>query len=83
MFVFEIPEWRGELSPDDPDGYVLEARFFQISEAIHRLEQLPIPGMRDPVVVYLKGEARRGTTWLYRRHPNSSGGLVARLPGRI
>ena len=33
-FVFEIPEWRGELSPDDPDGYVLEARFFQASEAV-------------------------------------------------
>ncbi len=64
-FTFEVDEWRGEPRPADPDGFVLEAGFFPLNEAIARLEELPIRGMREPITAYLRGQAQRGTVFVY------------------
>jgi 8-oxo-dGTP diphosphatase len=66
-FTFEVGEWRGEAGPADPDGFVLEAGFFPLNEAIARLEELPIRGMREPVTAYLRGQAERGTVLVYAK----------------
>lgn len=64
-FTFEAGGWRGEVGPADPDGFVLEARFFALNEAIARLDELPIRGMQEPIAAYLRGQAAAGSVWLY------------------
>ncbi len=66
-FTFEVGGWRGEVGPADPDGFVLEAGFFPLNEAIARLGELPIPGMREPITAYLRGQAEPGSVWLYAK----------------
>ena len=51
--VFEITRWRGEIQPDDPDNFTLEAAFVRIDDAITRLKQLRWPAMSAPIVAYL------------------------------
>ena len=78
-FVFEIGAWKGELGAADPDGIVLEPRFLPQPEAIHKLEELPMRIMSEPIVAYLRGETGAGTVWLYRRQGDGSDELVGRL----
>lgn len=66
-FTFEVGEWRGELGPADPDGFVLEAGLFALPEAIARLEEVPIRGMREPITAYLRGVAERGAVFVYAK----------------
>jgi 8-oxo-dGTP diphosphatase len=33
-FIFEISEWRGDLLPDDPDAFIIDARFLPLANAI-------------------------------------------------
>jgi len=47
---------------------------------MQRLEELPRPGMRDPILAHLRGEAAPGALWLYRYGPDGSANLVTRLP---
>lgn len=77
-FVFEIDEWRGELSPADPDGLILEARFLSPVEGAACLEALPWRRMREPIVAYLRGETPPGTLWCYERLPDGAEVLVGR-----
>jgi 8-oxo-dGTP diphosphatase len=79
--IFSVGGWHGELRPADPDGFVREARFFPPVEVISRLEDLPYRVMREPIVAYLRGEASAGTVWCYRRQPDASDELVARIEG--
>ena len=65
-FTFEVGEWAGEVRPADPDGFVTDAQFFPVQEAIARLEELPSPSMRDPVVAYLRGALKPGAVWTER-----------------
>jgi 8-oxo-dGTP diphosphatase len=78
VFIFEVAEWQGTIRPADPDGLILEASFLSLPEAIGRLQALPWPSMREPVVAYLSGEASLGSVWLYRRHPAGDEQLVNR-----
>jgi 8-oxo-dGTP diphosphatase len=49
-FVFTA-EYDGLLNPRDPDGFIVEARFFPVEE----VEQLiPIPPLREPLATYLR-----------------------------
>lgn len=77
--IFGVARWEGEPLCADPDGLVLEARFFPPAEAIARLEELPYRVMREPIIAYLRGEAAPGATWCYRRQPDGCDELVARL----
>ncbi len=66
-FTFEVGKWRGEPGPADPDGFVLEAGFFPLNEAIARLEEVPVRGMREPITTYLRGQAERGSVFVYAK----------------
>ena len=50
VFTFEA-DWEGLLNPRDPDGFIVEARFFTPDEAIARLGTVP---MREPLMEYLR-----------------------------
>lgn len=65
-FTFEVGEWAGEVRPRDPDGFVTDARFFPVQEAIAKLAELPSPSMRDPAVAYLRGRLKTGAVWTER-----------------
>lgn len=82
-FAVEIAEWRGAVPerPADPDGFVSEARFFAVPEAIALLDRLSFRPMREPIVAYLHGAAAAGTLWLYRRAAEDADAqLLLRVP---
>ncbi len=78
-FVFEVSAWTGKLAPADPDGLILEARFFPLPAALEKLQTIPVRTAREPILAYLLGEAPTGTTWLYRRMLDKTDELIARL----
>jgi 8-oxo-dGTP diphosphatase len=78
VFVFEIANWDGKIRVNDPDGFILQARFVPVPEAIDLLEKtLDYRVMREPIVAYLRGETRAGTLWFYRRQADGEDKLVA------
>src|SRR5690606_21312114 len=52
-FAFKAT-YSGLLNPRDPDGFIVEARFFPLEEVKHKV---PIPPLRDPLVAYLSDKA--------------------------
>ena len=56
---------------DDPDGLVMEVRWFSAEDAVRRLSQLPYPPIAVPAIDYLTYGVRRqdwtftldGETW--------------------
>jgi 8-oxo-dGTP diphosphatase len=69
VWTFEVDSWTGALEPRDPDGYVVEARWTPLQEAITKLA----PGERhDLTVMYLRGEIEPGSLHLLRRHADGS-----------
>ena len=78
--VFDVETWTGEVRTDDPEGSVVEARFFALSEAVAKLKGLPQP-RSEPIVAHLRGEAGPGTMWSYRRLADGTFELLARLDG--
>lgn len=59
-FAFHA-RYDGLLNPRDPDGFIVEARFFP-AEDVKSI--IPIPPLRDPLVAYLQGK-RPGTFYSY------------------
>jgi 8-oxo-dGTP diphosphatase len=49
-FAF-LARYDGLLNPRDPDGFIVEARFFP-AEEVERV--IPIPPLREPLVNYLR-----------------------------
>jgi 8-oxo-dGTP diphosphatase len=49
-FAF-LAAYDGLLNPRDPDGFIVEARFFPVEE-VEKL--IPIPPLREPLVAYLR-----------------------------
>lgn len=49
-FAF-VAEYDGLLNPRDPDGFIVEARFFPVEEVE---SIIPIPPLREPLVAYLR-----------------------------
>jgi ADP-ribose pyrophosphatase YjhB (NUDIX family) len=79
VLMFEVNHWSGEIRVNDPDGYILQARFVAQSDAIALLEKLPLRHMHEPLVTYLRGEAKPGAMWFYRRQVNGNDILIAQL----
>ncbi|MBI5304056.1 MAG: NUDIX hydrolase [Chloroflexi bacterium] len=80
VFVFEIAGWDGEIRVNDPDRFILQARFVPVSEALRLLETTLLwRTMREPPIAYLRGEVNAGTMWFYRRQENGEDALVARI----
>lgn len=65
-FVFEVVAWSGSVQGNDPDKVILGAEFFDMSDALAKVQLLPWPVMREPVVAYLQGAVPRGSMWFYR-----------------
>jgi 8-oxo-dGTP diphosphatase len=79
-YVFDIAAWHGEPAPADPDGEILEARFFPLPEALALLEQLPWRDKRDATIAHLRGALPPGAVWCYRRGLDGRERLADRIP---
>jgi 8-oxo-dGTP diphosphatase len=77
-FVFEVESWRGNLHVHG-DGFVSEAAFVPVNEAIARLKAISYRNMREPIVAYLSGDVSAGAMWLYRLQKDGSRELVTCL----
>ena len=53
------------LAIDDPDGLILEARWFSRADAVALLGQLPYRPLREPVLAHLTGSAEPGSHWRF------------------
>jgi 8-oxo-dGTP diphosphatase len=62
VFTWEVAAWDGVIAPNDPDGFVSEAAFMPLAEAIEHLAALP---WHPLTARYLRGELQRGF-WLRR-----------------
>lgn len=67
VFVFEVQEFAGTLSINDPDNFILSAAFFSLGEAIQKLDLLPWRSMKEPLIEYLKNPVKTGNIWQYRK----------------
>jgi 8-oxo-dGTP pyrophosphatase MutT (NUDIX family) len=63
MYVFD--DFSGELLPQDPDGEILEAKFFTQAEALQRLARLPWPTVREPMLAFLSSADAAPLYWRY------------------
>jgi 8-oxo-dGTP diphosphatase len=59
-FAF-LAEYTGLLNPRDPDGFIVEARFFPVEEVE---EMIPIAPLREPLAVYLR-DRKAGRFYAY------------------
>jgi ADP-ribose pyrophosphatase YjhB (NUDIX family) len=66
VYVFEIEDWRGDIACADPDGHVMQARFWPFAEALSKLEDDLLRFRCEPVLSYLRGECETGALWFYR-----------------
>jgi 8-oxo-dGTP diphosphatase len=67
VWTFEVDSWEGDLTPADPDDYVLEAAWVPISEACRRLSSI---SWHTLTVRYLQGSLESRPLWLRRVHPD-------------
>jgi ADP-ribose pyrophosphatase YjhB (NUDIX family) len=65
VWVFEAAGWSGELDSRDPDGYVHEAHFVPLDDAVERLRRTT---WLEIVADYLEGRIEPGTLHAERRH---------------
>ena len=75
-FITQVED--GALAADDPDGLILEARWFPRNEAIALLSRLPYRPLAEPVVAHLTGSAAPGSHWHFassERDPVVTAGL--------
>lgn len=77
--IFAVTEWRGDLHPNDPDAFIIQARFLPLLDAKMALEAAPFRVMAEPLLAYLRGEVQPGAVWCYRRQPDRTDQLLARL----
>jgi 8-oxo-dGTP diphosphatase len=61
--AYEFHESAGDLVPRDPDCDVIQAKFFSVAEAIAKLETIPYPEMKEPVIDYLR--TKEACHWVY------------------
>ena len=67
VFIFEVGQWHGSLQSNDPDAEVIGVELMPCAEAIGRLAANGgWPGIQEPLLAYLRGDARAGTMWFYR-----------------
>jgi 8-oxo-dGTP diphosphatase len=62
---FTVAVEAGLLAVADPDGEILEARWFSVVEAVRLLDRLPYRPLREPVAAHLRGELELGSHWRY------------------
>jgi 8-oxo-dGTP diphosphatase len=73
VWVFDTEAVEGAIQVDDPDGFVREAAWIPLQEAISHLAQI----RWQPLTVrYLRGEIEPGSAWLRRMHADGREQLI-------
>jgi len=75
VWVFEVDSWSGELGARDPDGYVSEARFVPVDEAVDLLRRT---AWLELGAEYLMGTIEPGS--LHFERWSEDGSVVRALP---
>lgn len=65
VWTWDVVGWEGEIQPQDPDGFVLEAAWLPLADAVAHLAQI---SWHPLTVRYLGGELEPGSLWLRRVH---------------
>jgi 8-oxo-dGTP diphosphatase len=65
VWTWDVASWRGDLSADDPDGFVLEAMWVPLDEAAARLDLI---SWQPLTAGYLRGDLEERSVWLRRVH---------------
>jgi ADP-ribose pyrophosphatase YjhB (NUDIX family) len=63
VWTWDVAAWEGDVAPADPDGFVREAAFVPLAEAVEHLRAI---SWQPLTVRYLLGELGRGSLWLRR-----------------
>ena len=69
VFTFEVEAWEGDLAVDDPDGFVRQAAWVPVPEALDRLERI---SWHRLTARYLRGELEPRSLWLRRVRADGS-----------
>jgi 8-oxo-dGTP diphosphatase len=78
-FIFEVAQWHGVLQSNDPDAEAFGAELVPYAEARRRLAANGgWPGIQEPLLAYLRGDAQAGSMWFYREDLGVQS-LVARI----
>jgi len=67
VWTWDVAAWCGEIAPADPDGFVSEAAWMPLSEAVEHLSKI---SWQPLTVRYLGGELEGATLSLRRVHPD-------------
>jgi len=67
VFTFDVAEWEGDLVVGDPDGFVRQAAWLPLDNAIGHLERI---SWQSLTARYLRGEAEPRSAWFRRVHPD-------------
>lgn len=83
-FTFEVDHVEGVPAPCDPDGIVMEARFFSMEEAIAKIgEYQPYEVMREPVIRYLSApDEYLGAFWEFHQKADGTQAITRSLKAR-
>lgn len=65
VWTFDVAAWDGRVEPQDPDGFVREAAWVPLAEALERLERISWHAL---TARYLRGELEPRALWLRRVH---------------
>jgi 8-oxo-dGTP diphosphatase len=65
IWTWEVAAWRGEIAVDDPDGFVREAAWVRLEDAIARLELI---SWQPLTARHLRGELPQQPLWRRRVH---------------
>lgn len=65
VWTFEVAAWEGEIAVNDPDGFVREAAWVPLEEAISHLERI---SWQPLTARYLRGEVGPRSAWFGRVH---------------
>jgi 8-oxo-dGTP diphosphatase len=70
--LYLIGSWSGSVNAQDPCGFVTEAKFFPLAEALDKIAIIPWLPMREPQSSYLNGDRER-KLWTYLFDGNGFG----------
>jgi ADP-ribose pyrophosphatase YjhB (NUDIX family) len=69
VWTWDVARWEGDVAPADPDGFVDDAAFVPLPEAIAHLSAI---SWQPLTVRYLHGDLLRGSLWLRRVHADGT-----------
>jgi 8-oxo-dGTP diphosphatase len=65
VWTWDVRKWEGTIAVEDPDGFVLEAAWVGVDDALERLEQISWHAL---TARYIRRELEPRSVWLRRVH---------------